>query len=78
MMSKLKRRNCELESEDDADEEGEYEGKRVCEWIFQDKKVASLEYLGVHVKSNIRVAKNATYTSRKSIQRNILELKQCH
>ena len=41
MMSKLKRRNCELESEDDADEEGEYEGKRVCEWIFQDKKVAS-------------------------------------
>ena len=27
-----------------------------------------LEYLGVHIKSNIRVAKNATYTSRKSIQ----------
>ena len=27
-----------------------------------------LEYLGVHAKSNIRVAKNATYTSRKSIQ----------
>ena len=27
-----------------------------------------LEFLGLHVKSKIRVAKNATYTSRKSIQ----------
>ena len=27
-----------------------------------------LDYLGLHVKMNIRVAKNATYTSRKSIQ----------
>ena len=27
-----------------------------------------LEFLGVHVKTKIRVAKNATYTSRKSIQ----------
>ena len=27
-----------------------------------------LEFLGLHVKSKIRVAKNATYTSSKSIQ----------
>jgi len=26
----FKRRNCQSESEDGADEEGEYEGKRVC------------------------------------------------
>lgn len=35
-----------------------------------------LEFLGLHVKSKIRVAKNATYTSRKSIQEMVSVLSQ--
>jgi len=35
-----------------------------------------LEFLGLHVKSKIRVAKNATYTSRKSIQEMVSFLSQ--
>jgi len=35
-----------------------------------------LEFLGLHVKSKIRVAKNATYTSRKSIQEMVIFLSE--